>query len=322
MKEKIDLYLITGFLGSGKTTFLKQLIEQNYGKRIGIIVNEFGSTSIDGIVLREEGVELIEINNGSIFCACLKVDFVKTLKAFLNQPIDILFIEASGMADPSSMKELINQMTALFEKNESVDKEYSYKGSACLVDSAMFLDYCEIFLPTSNQVRKSSLVIVNKVDTVDKMRLKEVHDQILEYNPAVMIYDTTFGKVPLEIFQQNALSEEINQETSTNTLNNRPYSITLNMSEKYNVEKMKRFSMDLSKQLLRFKGFFKSEDDKTIHADCVGDYISMNVIDKEYRLNNKYELVLIGKNGEEFGRIVKQVWENYFPDKILTLIDE
>ena len=129
MKKNIQIYLISGFLGSGKTTFLKQLLEQNSNKRVGVIVNEFGNVGIDGTVLQKDGIEMVEINNGSIFCSCLKDNFVKTLVAFLELPIDILFIEASGMADPSSMKILLEQLNPLLEKRPEITRQYKYNGS-------------------------------------------------------------------------------------------------------------------------------------------------------------------------------------------------
>ena len=94
MEKNIQLYLVSGFLGSGKTTFLRQLLLQMQNVRVGVIVNEFGSIGIDGKVLQQGDTKMVEINNGSIFCACLKDGFVKTLVAFLEQPIDVLFIEA------------------------------------------------------------------------------------------------------------------------------------------------------------------------------------------------------------------------------------
>lgn len=172
MKKTIELYLISGFLGSGKTTFLKQLLEQDSSKRVGVIVNEFGSIGIDGQVLQKKDLKLIEINNGSIFCACLKGEFVKTLIDFLEEPIDVLFVEASGMADPSSMKNLLEQLTVLLEKRPEINHQYAYKGSICLIDAYRFMKFCDMFQPVINQVKKSSLVILNKIDEVSEEKIQ------------------------------------------------------------------------------------------------------------------------------------------------------
>ena len=65
-----ELYLITGFLGAGKTTFLKNFIRMFDGRRLHLIINEFGREGVDGTLLREVGAAMDEINNGSIFCTC------------------------------------------------------------------------------------------------------------------------------------------------------------------------------------------------------------------------------------------------------------
>ena len=73
------LYVLTGFLGSGKTTALLKLLERLKGSRIGVIQNEFGKLGIDGTILRNDDIQMVEINRGSIFCTCQKLNFVKAL---------------------------------------------------------------------------------------------------------------------------------------------------------------------------------------------------------------------------------------------------
>ena len=64
----MDMFLITGFLGAGKTTFIKNMIKHLSGERIYLIINEFGREGIDGTLLAELGAAIDEIDNGSIFC--------------------------------------------------------------------------------------------------------------------------------------------------------------------------------------------------------------------------------------------------------------
>ena len=73
---KTKLYILTGFLGSGKTTVLQKILEKLEGKRTGIIQNELGKLSIDGTVLRDDDIKMVELTRGSIFCSCLKLSFV------------------------------------------------------------------------------------------------------------------------------------------------------------------------------------------------------------------------------------------------------
>ncbi len=112
MKGPIPFFLVTGFLGSGKTTFLKKLIE-NFpeNNRIGIIQNEFAPANVDSasIAAHRSGYEILEINNGSVFCLCLLHDFINSLDKFITeyQP-DVLILEASGLSDPIAIAQLFD----------------------------------------------------------------------------------------------------------------------------------------------------------------------------------------------------------------------
>ena len=74
--NQIKLYFLTGFLGSGKTTLLKNLLENMEGMKVGVIQNELGKISIDGTVLQNDDIHMVELNRGSIFCSCLRLSFV------------------------------------------------------------------------------------------------------------------------------------------------------------------------------------------------------------------------------------------------------
>ncbi|PKM48674.1 MAG: GTP-binding protein, partial [Firmicutes bacterium HGW-Firmicutes-6] len=99
----MKLILLTGFLGAGKTTMLKKLLIEYEGRKIGVLMNEFGETGIDGQLIKNEDFDLIELNNGSVFCVCLKENFIKGLAEFLHHQLEIVFVESSGVADPSNM---------------------------------------------------------------------------------------------------------------------------------------------------------------------------------------------------------------------------
>ena len=85
MNGNTKLYILTGFLGSGKTTLLLNILKHLKGHRVGIIQNEFGKLSIDGDILRNDDIQMIEITRGSIFCSCLKLSFVAALNEMAQQ---------------------------------------------------------------------------------------------------------------------------------------------------------------------------------------------------------------------------------------------
>lgn len=323
MEQNIQLYLVSGFLGSGKTTFLRNILLQSVGVRVGVIVNEFGSIGIDGKVLHQDGMKLVEINNGSIFCACLKDGFVKTLVAFLEQPVDVLFIEASGMADPSSMEHLLEQMDFLASKKGKTQRRYDYRGAICLIDAGRFLDFCDLFTPTQNQVMKSMFHVVNKTDEVSPAILESVHDKLHELNPAAYLYDTTYGKVPLALMQ-SVVTPESDAGESCNTPWNRPETYILDLQETYTFAAMQQFCTDISHQVLRCKGFFITPEGTVVHVDNVGNDIVMTEMSESVSLSEKMKkLVLIGKDDQPYQDMIAQAWQTAFgAEKKLCYYDD
>jgi len=114
MAAKIPVTVITGFLGSGKTTLIRQQLQNNQGKRIAVLVNEFGEIGIDGDLLRscqvcdEDGVEvmpnIVELTNGCL-CCTVQDEFLPTMQELLKRrdQIDCILIETSGLALPKPL---------------------------------------------------------------------------------------------------------------------------------------------------------------------------------------------------------------------------
>mgnify|MGYP000411682500 CR=1 FL=1 len=86
------------------------------GSRIGVIQNEFGKLGIDGTILRNDDIQMVEINRGSIFCTCQKLNFVKALADMAQQDFDYLFVESSGWGDPSNVQEILDAARIRFGK--------------------------------------------------------------------------------------------------------------------------------------------------------------------------------------------------------------
>ncbi|MFZ5828630.1 MAG: GTP-binding protein, partial [Planctomycetota bacterium] len=103
-----DVYLLTGCLGAGKTSALNHLLREPAlaGRRVALLVNEFGELGIDGKLVEAEGVPLYELNRGSLFCACIRHDAVAALKAIaLKVDPELLLVEATGLADPADLEQ-------------------------------------------------------------------------------------------------------------------------------------------------------------------------------------------------------------------------
>ena len=115
MQSKIPATVITGFLGAGKTTMIRNLLENAGGRKIALIINEFGDLGVDGEVLKGCGIEtcgeddIVELNNGCI-CCTVADDFIPTMAKLLereNRP-DHIVIETSGLALPQPLVAAFN----------------------------------------------------------------------------------------------------------------------------------------------------------------------------------------------------------------------
>ncbi|MQL52727.1 hypothetical protein GFC01_10725 [Desulfofundulus thermobenzoicus] len=189
MAESIDVYLITGFLGSGKTTLLNQIIGQmpkDY--KLMILMNEFGEIGIDGTLVAGEDLDILEVSKGSIFCACVKTDFIKGLYEIAHKiKPDILLVEATGVANPADMKKDLE--LSVFQGI------FRFKEQFCVVDAANFLDAFQVYASVEHQIASSTRFIINKTDLASREQIEEIKELIARYHPDPQFMETTYARV-------------------------------------------------------------------------------------------------------------------------------
>lgn len=194
MNTVIDVFLITGFLGSGKTTFLNHFIDAFPPERkLTILMNEFGEIGIDGILVEGDDLDILEINRGSIFCACVKTDFIKGLVRILEdiQP-DILVIEATGTADPGDMKRDLR--LPIFRNR------FHFRDQICIIDAASFPAVYETFASVEKQMTAATCFVVNKIDLAETLEIERIREIIHRHHPDPTVFETVFGRIPVGRF--------------------------------------------------------------------------------------------------------------------------
>ena len=302
MKEKIKLYIISGFLGSGKTTFLRRLLTDIHSSKTGVLINEFGVIGIDGRTIDKNGLEYVEVNNGSIFCSCIKANFLKTMIELQKLDIDTLIIENSGLADPSSMNAILEELSAYMQRG------YEYLGSVCIVDSTLFLKYYKMLPQLVNQVVSSSFVIINKTDLADEKTVDEIENEIKSLNPKAFIKRAVQADVPISEIERHLVNSGVIEE-SYNTPANRTATYTIKLKKPYKKSSIIAFTKGLSNYALRIKGFVQT-DEGWIHVDVVEDDYRYKLIkEADDELKAKQSLVIIGKDQTEFDALVTSLWQ-------------
>lgn len=173
----MEMLIVAGFLGSGKTTLLLSVIEriiERTGKKVVIIVNDFGSVGIDGKVMSKYGLNVKELASGCI-CCTLGSDLLQTvqdIEAAIDP--DLLVIEPTGVADPSAI-------VSAMEMYEG--KGLSRIISAVIVDASRF----DVILkalgrPLTKQVESADLILINKMDTVSGQEIERMTATLRDIN--------------------------------------------------------------------------------------------------------------------------------------------
>lgn len=194
MAGDTHVYLITGFLGSGKTTFLNRIIGRfPKTRKLTLLVNEFGEVGIDGTLVEGDDIDMMEISKGSIFCVCVKTDFIKGLYE-LNTKVkpDVLLIESTGVANPSDLKKDL--------KLPIFNDRFDFKEQFCIIDAAHFLDAYGAFASVEKQIASSSVFIINKIDAASPQEIEQVKEVIRGFHPDPKFYQTAYADIPLEEF--------------------------------------------------------------------------------------------------------------------------
>ncbi len=193
MINKIPFYLVTGFLGSGKTTLIKHFIRSFAdSKKIAIIQNEFAEVNIDSRELRQTGkpFELLEINNGSVFCVCLLGSFVHSCADFIHQhEPDLIILEASGLSDPISIGQIISSSPL----RNLVWLAHTYT----VIDALNFQKTIERVGRNLHQIRVADTIVLNKCDLVDNKTV-EIEDKLRAVNLFAKISETSFCNIELD----------------------------------------------------------------------------------------------------------------------------
>lgn len=167
-RTRIPVVVVAGFLGSGKTTLLNHLLRNTRGARIGVIVNDFGSVNIDSMMVAGQVDSMVSLSNG---CLCCAVD-VSDMDAMLDRlahrssDLDVIVVEASGLAEPRNMIRLVAG-----SENEYV----TYGGLVLVVDAVEFETTRARHPELEQHVALADLVLLNKTDRIDG----DTHDDLL-----------------------------------------------------------------------------------------------------------------------------------------------
>jgi cobalamin biosynthesis protein CobW len=235
MAQKIPATVITGFLGSGKTTLIRHMLANAQGKRIALIINEFGDLGVDGDILRGCGDEtcseddIMELSNGCICCTVAE-DFIPTMQKLLareNRP-DHIVIETSGLALPQplvrafnwpeiSTQVTVDSVVTVVDGKAVVEGRFAHNVAA--VDAQRQLDdnldhetpLSELF---DDQIACADMIVVNKTDLLSNEESDSLANRLRsDSRSGVRVVKTSMGALPFDVLLGQGIGAESDLES-------------------------------------------------------------------------------------------------------------
>ncbi len=274
--HKSDFFLITGFLGSGKTTFLKNVLNSvGEKRRIAIIQNEFAPADVDGKELsgNKDSFKLIEINNGSVFCVCQMGNFINILEKLINEfTPEMIFLEASGLSDPVNILELL--------RHENIRHRINLRHIIAIADTSWFLKSLNLLGRIRHQLMIADTIIMNKTDLCME-GYENIEEIISQINPFANIIRSSFCKIPVSNIPFHT---EITHKAAENMYGKKPggrpdvNTFVLKTNDLISLSDLNKMIKELAPEFMRIKGFVNILEGQVLGVQTVFEQIEIKQI--------------------------------------------
>lgn len=194
LATRIPVSLITGFLGSGKTTLISKLVRHSDMNKVAVIINEVGEIGIDHDLVSMSSENISLLANGCICCS-VRTDLQETLRDLFTQrrsgvipEFDRVMIETTGLADPAPVIQTLMSDTLL-------GAQFRLDGMITLIDAFHGLQLLKTETIANKQIAIADCILITKTDLVNKVSLEELRGSIEQLQPLAEIYLSLNGEI-------------------------------------------------------------------------------------------------------------------------------
>lgn len=254
-----DVYLFSGFLGSGKTSMLTDVIRQlkEQGLKPAVIMNELGKLPFDSQAV-EDDVPLKEMLEGCICCSGAEKTEAQIQSLLHDQEFDVLIIETTGAAHPVEALDAV--YSPLFAQQLNI------KGIVTVADSKLWLDRTSLTPQVRSlfmeQIRHAHLLLANKTDLLTESEQAQVVYELQGFNPNAFILQTTNGRVPLQLLQNMQSTARVAKEDIVSARIGKSFNLGSRLVEfnsSFTQEQFEDWVRELPETVYRMKGYVPIE---------------------------------------------------------------
>jgi G3E family GTPase len=303
-----NLYIVTGFLGSGKTTFLNRWLESFENRPIALVINEFGAVDVDGALFDPSRFDIAKISNGSILCSCRSDRFIEVMESLAKASVTDVIVETSGISDISILGKVLGTI------NQLTKDAYCYKGLITVADCTRIRKTASVSLPVKSQLAYADYILLNKTDLCTEEETEEVLSFIRRINPLCPIEKTNYGiaKNPkklldLEVFRKLPVNMK-------DVVSPWPDKFTCFFQRKISVDRLEALVDFLISHALRVKGFVDTDE-----GFRFVDAVPGSVKTSEYKFHDFSFLTVIYEHETPLKLLTKKKGVDLFGPEILKI---
>lgn len=288
----VKVHIISGFLGAGKTSFIKKFLCLLDGEKTAILENEFGEVAIDGDIIEKEGYDVVELPSGCICCS-LKTNFYDALENIVEdiKPQNII-IEPTGLGILSEILNILDMKP--FKESCTIESLIT------IVDGENYLEQEDIFGEFfKDQIANAKVLFISKADKIDEDTLNKVISSLRKINKKAYITDGNIEEINISQLERLLNSEEIEINYSFNTgakedikdFNSTGFSLERDFLEEELEEKLGLLRTGNFGEIYRAKGILKGKD-----SNLEFNYVNGNYVVTTSNLEVPFRICIIGRD--------------------------